>query len=112
MRSSIVSMRIASRSSSKRDGGIVHSIAAARCSEDAFCGDADDRAGCAIRGHSLMYIGAECRPGATLTTHQNFPSFFVDRWNLGVIQRVLPNQRVEIRDYGWWDRGSCRVGLG
>ncbi len=47
-----------------------------------------------------------------LTTHQNFPSFFVDRWNLGVIQRVLPNQRVEIRDYGWWDRGSCRVGLG
>ena len=47
-----------------------------------------------------------------LTTHQNFPSFFVDRWNLGMIQRVLPNQRVEIRDYGWWDRGSCRVGLG
>ena len=58
-------------------------------------------------------ISVSCgQKGDNLTTHQNFPSFFVDRWNLGVIQRVLPNQRVEIRDYGWWDRGSCRVGLG
>lgn len=47
-----------------------------------------------------------------LTTHHNFPSFFVDGWNRGVIQRVRPNQRAEIRDHGGWDRGGCRVGLG
>ena len=61
---------------------------------------------------ALLLLGLAMWHGISLTTHQNFPSFFVDRWNLGVIQRVLPNQRVEIRDYGWWDRGSCRVGLG
>ena len=47
-----------------------------------------------------------------LTIHQNFPSIFIDRVTRRVIQRVCPNQRVEMCRYGWWDRGGCRVGLG
>ena len=47
-----------------------------------------------------------------LTTHQYFLSIFVADWNRCVIQRVRPNQRVEIRHNGGWDRGDCRVDLG
>ncbi len=47
-----------------------------------------------------------------LTIHHNSPSFFIDRWNHCVTQRVHPNQRVEICEHGWWDRGDCRIDLG
>ena len=52
------------------------------------------------------------RDQRALTTHQNFLSFFIDRGNRRVIQRIYPNQRVESSHNGWWDRGDSRVDLG
>ena len=60
-------------------------------------------------GHSLVHKWPIL---PELTIHQIFPSIFIDRVTRRVIQRVCPNQRVEMCRYGWWDRGGCRVGLG
>ena len=61
---------------------------------------------------STCGVDVESAAAEALTIHQNFPSIFIDRVTLRVIQRVCPNQRVEMCRYGWWDRGGCRVGLG
>ena len=80
-----------------------------RCLDDGRICLTNNAAERALRGIAL---GRKSWLFAGLTIHHKSLSFFIDRRNRSVIQRVCPNQRAEICGYGWWDRGDCRVDLG